>query len=284
VEYNNFDDGDGVDHREDAYRQLPRGLSSDVRLRLYRERALRQLQRTGPEQRTVEEQRRLGRTAAAKIKIPIVGCEQSLWGLPFNDNTMHHAFQVRRQYLYQTSPSAVAGVLETVGGDAYVPPPYPTYQRWDVSDLERWARAIRERIDGLNFASARLRDAIAFKIDSRFNVKNLAQVQELMSVREWKDLSSEGGLIRSAPVQKLDRLVSRYHENHTALRIRIGALAGIVEVAADYLENRRGSRTLAVMALGKQALDIIKRGAPNRSFIHGVDQTGNALIDEALGR
>lgn len=209
-------------------------------------------------QRSPQEQERLIHTAVTKAKFPIMPCAQILWGLPGAEWSTIELKQ--HQTMAQVTPSQVAQQLENMGADVFADPPYSTLQRWDVTFLERWCNAIRERIDRLNRKSKELE----LKLGLHYGVHHARRkkVTAVMSPEEWKELSKGGSFVRSPLIQKLDRLIVR--ANSTVHKIKIQVMAEMLEVVLQYLEeSKTGTRSNAVFMLGEQILDVIAADAPH---------------------
>ena len=212
-------------------------------------------------QRSPLEQERLMHTAVTKAKFPIMPCTQVLWGLPGAEWSTIEVKQ--HQTMAQVSPSQVAQQLENMGGDIFADPPYSTLQRWDVSFLERWCNAIRERIDQLNRKSKELELKLGLHYGGHYTRRK--KVTAVMSPQEWKELSKGGSFVRSPLIQKLDGLIGR--ANSTVRNVKIQVMAEMLEVVLKYLEeSKTGTRSNAVFMLGQQILDVIAADAPHRAL------------------
>jgi len=212
-------------------------------------------------QQSQQDNKLLFQTAVRKIKIPFVGSD-SPWGLILWDLFEYEQRAFRDQRDYPSSFSYVADQLRANGADSYVPPRYETFRgsMWDALTLEQWARAIRARIDELNQKNEQLTPIIARNV----NVRNRPAVRHLMTAQDWKTLSNKdvgGSIIRSERIRKLDRLVARNQESARNVTETIRILATMLDIIADYM-NERGDtmRSNAVLALGKQVIEVVKDG------------------------
>ncbi len=221
--------------------------------------------RTRPlEQRLREnevEKRMVEHTAPLKFKIPFIGT--SGWGILLWNGMLAYEHTAASRASARSSCGYVAALIESACADAYAQPPYSTMLRWDTPILERWARAIRQRIDDLNRKSEQVDQFCS----AHFTLSKEQFSSSLMTATEWKNLCNQywgSLLIHSGRRKKLDKLVQEHASTKNRQREAIRNLAEILDICMDYLatDYKQGNATHAipVLKLGKQVNKIVETG------------------------
>lgn len=206
-----------------------------------------------------------GQSADRKIRLPAGGLGGVTWGLDIV--AMYRWWEVFRRapapvYKLRSSTQNCAGVaalaLRAGMAASYAKPPRAVFFL-DPNQVAEWASKILAVIETLNTYSV---DAVWRPAETAFvPVKG----KELMSLREWKDLSARNVSVfsvRSGQVARIDHLLTRYHalaweaKNYTE---KIDLLKQMMTQVHAYLgEKAGGKRQDAVLSLGQQITAVIK--------------------------
>jgi hypothetical protein len=164
---------------------------------------------------------------------------------------------------HSSSTKTMAHLLRILGGHCYALPPKEArlFVRQDVNLLERWARDIRARIDELN--------ALSDSFDLGIGMSRTKPLEhggpnndDLIGADRWMEVTKEGGSVRSPLLRKLDGLVRDYW-NEGLWDSKLPIMIKIFEVAAQYRDEKHGSRYLNVVLLAKQVIERMKKhGGP----------------------
>jgi hypothetical protein len=249
VSVNFGETSEGVDHQRRNIEQRDKTRAIDDRAR----NLLRQ--------QSGQDNKLLFQTALRKLKLPFLGSD-SPWGLILWELQDFERRAFRQQHEFPSSCSYVADQLHAIGAASYVPPHYETYKgtMWDPFTLEQWVMNLQARIDDLN----RKNKELMTMIERNINVRNRSAVTHLMTSDEWKELSNRdmgGSIIRSDRIRKLDKLVAMNQKSARNVTLTVRVLAEMMDIITDYMAQRRDSmRSNAVMALGKQVIEVVNNG------------------------
>ena len=117
---------------------------------------------------------------------------------------------------------------------------------------------LRTRMEDLNQKNEQLKTMI----DRNINVRNRPAVTHLMTAQQWNELSNKdvsNSFIRSERIRKLDKLVALNQKSARNVTLTVRVLAEMMDLIVDYMQQRGDTmRSNAVMALGKQVIEVVK--------------------------
>lgn len=260
----NAEDGNGVDYRAGRGAQLapPGARNAGYRAGLYQQ--TRALAERNERQRPASELESLAATAPIQLSLPMLGGDGPHWGLPPAKGDFEYYVKENRLNLHQLSTTRIAWLLDIAGLGIYAQSPAQHGAVWSVEQVRQWVRAGRSRIDHLNRTTDDFLMTMQLEYGKGYHLRD--PVTQLMSVDEWRVLSSDGNFIRGNRTQKLDRLVAEYHRHQAFDRDKLKNLIPIFEACVEYRTESRGSRTNAAMQLGKQVLSVLRAGLKRESL------------------
>jgi hypothetical protein len=201
-----------------------------------------------------------------KVRIPMQGTPGAQWGLDgarmfrwwevFSRSPKH---RYRLLSTTQNCAGVIARVLQAGGAELFAPMPKPKGYL-HPNHVHSWAKQVCKVVLQLNKPPLSIHVP---PISAPINRNTL-----LFSLAAWKKASSQGvGHTRSQYLQQIDKLMEKYElfgwawtaDNYEA---RIAVLGQIMDQINKVLvHNPHSSRTDAVLKLGEQILDTIRRHA-----------------------